>query len=363
MKARRKNSFSKIDFRRASLLILLIISVTNTGMARLKTPSNAVVATISGVPGAGAVVCSPDGRFVYVNCADEIAIIDTTIPQVVATVAMPFTVTLSCLAISPDGQTLYTVSQTDSNDYVVYVISTVSRTVTAQVSLNGEVRQIAMTPDGTELWIGNIHYPEPGIFILDTFSLTGDSLSLPTSGGAYGIAFTTAGQAYVSYENNNAKQLSIDLALINVSSETLANSNVAPALHAAPLAGAQQLTMNPNGKFLYAIDLARDATFTDAIAVNIATAGTKKYYSQGAGQHVMSQGVTPDGNYLYLGLYNYTTNTGAVTSLNAANGSAIGKSIPITPSPAAIAISPDGKYAYVTSSGAGSVTMIDITPL
>jgi DNA-binding beta-propeller fold protein YncE len=363
MKTAGKALFPNIDFPFVVLLILLIISATHPCAAKLKTPSNTVAATIQVGPSPGALVCSPDGRFVYVNCADEIAIIDTTSFQVIATVAMPYTVTLSCLAISPDGQNLYTVSQTDSNDYVLYVLSSTSKSVTAQVSLYGEVRQIAMTPDGTELWITNVHYPEPGLFILDTANLTGDSLSLPTSGGAYGVAFTAAGQAYVSYGNNDAKHFSTNVALINVSSETLASSNVAPALHAAPLAGALQLTMNPNGQHLYAIDLARDATFTDAIAVNTTTGKTKKYYSEGTGQHVMSQAVTPDGNYLYLGLYDYTNNTGTVTSFNAASGSVIGKSIPITPSPAAIAISPDGKYAYVSSSGAGTVTMIDIAPL
>ncbi len=156
-------------------------------------------------------------------------------------------------------------------------MSSTSKSVTAQVSLYGEVRQIAMTPAGTELWITNVHYPEPGLFILDTANLTGDSGFAFTSNfrRAYGVAFTAAGEAYVSYGNNDARHFSTNVALINVSSETLASSNVASALHAAPLAGALQLTMNPNGQHLYAIDLARDATFTDAIAVNTTTGKTK----------------------------------------------------------------------------------------
>lgn len=361
MKTEGKRSFSKKYFRDVYLLILLLVSVSDTYGA-LKTPSNTIVATIQTGPAPGSLVCSPNGNFVYANCEGEISVIDASTNQVISSLAMPATVNLSCLAISPDGQTLYTVSQTDSRDYVLYVISTATLTVTAQVSLSGEVRQIAMTPDGTELWITNVVYPEPGIFILDTVNLNGAGLSLPTFGGAYGIAFTSTGQAYVSYENNDTKYFSTDLALINVSSETIANANVAPGLHAAPLAGAQQVIINPNGNDVYVIDLARDREFTDAVAVNTVTGKTKKYYAVGTGQHVMSLGVTPDGNYLYLGVYDYTNNTAEVMSMNAANGNIIGSAVSITPSPAAIAIAPDGNYAYAASSAAGTVTVIDITP-
>ncbi len=97
MKTAGKALFPNIDFPFVFLLILLIISATHPCAAKLKTPSNTVVATIQVGPSPGALVCSPDGRFVYVNCADEIAIIDTTSFQVIATVAMPYGhVVLSC---------------------------------------------------------------------------------------------------------------------------------------------------------------------------------------------------------------------------------------------------------------------------
>jgi hypothetical protein len=73
-------------------------------------------------------------------------------------------------------------------------------------------------------------------------------------------------------------------------------------------------------------------------------------------EYVDCQGITPKGNYLYLGLQNTE-----VLSINPENGTAEGPSVPISGNPTAVAVRPDGKFiyaAYNNSDGDSFVTVI-----
>ena len=69
------------------------------------------------------------------------------------------------LAVSSNGKTVY-VADPDSNQ--VSVISASSGTVTKTLSITGDPDTLALTPDGSELWVGGL---TSGIMtVLDTAS-------------------------------------------------------------------------------------------------------------------------------------------------------------------------------------------------
>jgi DNA-binding beta-propeller fold protein YncE len=72
---------------------------------------------------------------------------------------------------------------------------------------------------------------------------------------------------------------------------------------------------------------------------------------------IVCQTVTPDGKFLYIG--SVTNFTGSLVSIDLPGGTAAGPAVQ-SRNPEAIAITPNGSYAYVSNDD--SVIVIDISP-
>ena len=84
------------------------------------------------------------------------------------------------LAISPDGQTLY--SCDDNSD--IQVISTASQTITATINLNvpvitGFAPILALSPDGTSLWVATFSSAIQAIYVINTATDQVASTTIP----------------------------------------------------------------------------------------------------------------------------------------------------------------------------------------
>jgi YVTN family beta-propeller protein len=134
-------------------------SADSVGIAA-KPPKNTVIATVKGGGSQSAIVVSPDSRTVYVAnyYSSSVSVLDATNNYVVegtATVGhYP-----DCLAISPDGTTLYVTCF--SNPGAVYVVDTTQPTYPTKATLNAGFYPygLAVTPDGKKLYVAGQSAP------------------------------------------------------------------------------------------------------------------------------------------------------------------------------------------------------------
>lgn len=148
------------------------------------------------------VVRIPDGPLALVsNSADAtLSIVDLNARSTVGTI----TLTLingsrgqpTGMAISPDGATAYVIDHADFPGSVIWVVDLVNRSVIKTLSVGGFPASIAITSDGSQVWVTS--RADGNITVIDTltntalFSLSGATL-------ATGVAFNPAGtRAYVA---------------------------------------------------------------------------------------------------------------------------------------------------------------------
>src|SRR5205814_8899225 len=132
------------------------------------TYTNAVIATI-GIGGAPVgVAITPDGSRAYVanNSIASVSVIDTATNTVIATVAQAQPVGV---AITPDGSRAY-VSNNSTAAGSVSVIDTATNTVTAKVGVGLYAQRLAITVEGTYLFVA--FFSVICVFLLDPATYT-----------------------------------------------------------------------------------------------------------------------------------------------------------------------------------------------
>jgi DNA-binding beta-propeller fold protein YncE len=353
--ARTGRLLSSIGFVFGWLLMLPV-----SGMAQTGTPTNTIVATISLPFDAATMVCSPDNKFVYVGgpskqqAIPEICVIDATANQVISTFAIgaQYVLTVDDLAISPDGQTLYTSA---ANNTLIEA-STVTQSVTATLPYGSQ--NVVMKPDGSQLWMieGSL------IQILDTQNNTLLSKPVKLPNFAESMTFTPDGtHAYVVYRNLRLSNYNV--ALVDCATEKILNDDIAGRrLHQNGLAGGDGVVMDPNSKNLYInvpYHLRADNPIGEVIKIFSMSGGPMKTIdSYGA------VGATPDGRYLYAFGYTPTIEQpSSLVSIDTTTDQPVGPSLSLSISyPPEFAIRPDGKYAYVLDQINGTLTVINIQP-
>src|SRR5260370_16413318 len=165
--------FSAICTRRFVAFSLLCTSVMVAVLGtKANPPRNRVVASLP-VSNPRDAVCSSDSQYVYVasNNSDftqgEISVISVATHEVISQFAAG--AQALGLAISPDGQTLYSCDD-NSN---IQVISTANHTVTATLNLNVPVITafspiLTLSPDGTSLWVATFSRATQAIYVINT---------------------------------------------------------------------------------------------------------------------------------------------------------------------------------------------------
>ncbi len=222
----------------------------------------------------------------------------------------------------------------------VSVIDTASTRVVATVGVGSQPQGLAITPDGTRVYVANCG---GDVFLIDTSS-NRVTAKVVVGGCPTGVAITPDGKnAYVTRDNANS------VAVIDTS-----DNKVVATVSVGPAPGGVAVT--PDGRRAYVPNVGMGSSSVSVIDTSSNTVAA----TVGLG-NVGSVGVafTPDGKRAYvkndIGSSAVsvidTSSNNVITTIGLAGGNDI--------SPFGLAITPDGKRAYVTRFNANSVAVID----
>ena len=341
--------------------LCVFFSLINVSTVLATPPQNKVVATVTVGALPGSLVCSPDNAFVYVVISGGIAVINTSTNQLTATYSLPGMQTF--LAISPNGQTLYA-SDIANTGNGVQVISASTGALSTLIPFPFPT-DLKVTPDGTQLWVCNsTNDPTTGgIYIVDTATNSVSASPILVANTApKTVLFSPNGTTAYAIYAQIPPNLKSYLVQIDVSNDTVLNANFAgKALHAKGLNGPVYLSIHPNDRKIYANELNVNSFLVNAVVLS--TKKAKTIYAP-TGQHSISaQAITPGGAYLYLVEPGNGPNLpGTVVSISSSTGALAGPTAAVGVNPTGIALSPNGKFAYVSNNTDGTVTVIDIQP-
>lgn len=262
--------------------------------------------------------------------------------QLVATIPLGFNVFPRAVVVSPDSQTIYVTSSSDSGG-LVSVIDSHSNTVTGTIPVGGGLLDgLAITPDGSTLYVGNAG-SVPGttsVVVISTATKTVTAnieLSAPD-----GLAVNPSGTTvYVTDPANKA------ISII----QTATNKLIPDAINVGDVP--EQIAVSPNGKLAYVSTTNNVVSAIDLVAKQvIATIPFKNRNGV-----PVSLSFTPDGQRLYICKHQ------VVRVADTSTNKIIGKSVmPVAGREMNVgqtAITPDGKFLYQPFAGANTIVMLD----
>lgn len=363
MKGKQNHRFLRVGIRSAVTMFLM----ANISSIACATPRNTVVREVKYKDQPSDIICSPDGKFVYMaDYSGVISVIDAQNNRRTGS-RLEIGTKQPSLAISPDSKMLYAGAYLTPPYYALDFISTATLSLVTQVQLEYGWEFIALTPDGKEVWVPASNN---GIYVVDTAThqVAPNQISVP--GGPGSLVFTPDGtQCYVCYFPSNSKNGFLTrLALIDTASRTVINDNVAGReLHSGNLQGPVFLAVNPVRNEIYALVNTTDAVSNVIVVISTTDNRARKLYvpasPKGTAQSLCA---TPNGKFLYCGLDNFPdTPLFQVVSIGATYGKSCGQ--PLDGFIASeIAIRPDSKYAYLLGtdfSGSNNIVeIVDIGP-
>lgn len=322
----------------------------------LALPKNTIVATISAGNTPDRVVVSPNSQVAYVANLGPgtVSVIDAATNTVTATI--PLGTFPNSLAITPNGQTVYA---GNGSSETVSVISTATNSVIATVPITGNVpRGLAVSPDGTTVYIATSSDSTrnaSNILIIDTSTNQLSSSAIPIKGNGFQVAFTPSGQeAYVgSFTYAKTNTWNYFFSRVDTSTLTVLGSMQIKQTPVPPNETGFNFVINPAGTQVYLAEyegmVAVFSTTTNKIFKRISEPDLAGFSDTSA--------VTPDGKYLYMPV------GGSVAMTDVATRRYV-SSFPINSgdgTPVAMAVAPNGNYAYVCDYSDAFVYVVDIS--
>ena len=268
------------------------------------------------------------------------------------------------IAITPDGGYAYVTNYNDGSVSVISTANAISDTppfVIRTVSLDGDLSPdyVAINPSGTQAWVtGSSGSDQVGVIstanvLSDTPPYVIDTISgLENTGGtgATGIAFTSDGtKAFV--EDGGGGGANGDVYVIDTATATLASGPNPIGVGISPtdiaISGGYAYDVDSCGSYCsqsYGGTLSVIDTSSQTVANSI---GLPAYYNDGVA-------ITPNGKYAFV-----TTSSGGISVVSTqSNPPSLFDSVGVSGNPVGIAITQDGAYAYVTNSKDNSVSVI-----
>ena len=336
---------------RVTLLVIAVLGWTLvSGFAY--NPKNIVVATVPVGALPFSLVVSPDNSLVYVGNEgpNSISAINTATNQVSFTInlsGLPF-----YLAITPDGSKLHCIELDTNADFE---FSTVTKKLIQNYATGPSPQQLAISPDGHLVYIPNAYNGTVTV-------ISNDSLQSPivVKGSPVAAIFSPDGKhAYITNQGSSPDFVYY-VSVIDTTNNTV-SAVIDPSAMPYPAGG---LAISPDGATLY---LAGENTnFEPVVAfIDIATnqithtilLKQRSFFDPGI------PALTPDGLFLYVPVLTGRSRPAdnAVKVINTATKEKIGRVV-VGKEPVAVAIAPDGNYAYVSNYLDATVSVIDISP-
>lgn len=330
--------------------------------------------------GPDSIAITPDGQYAYVtnNAGNSVSVINLASNRVTATITglsappvevkgggpIPGTTMMTSgampdyVAITPDGQYAYVAN---SGNASVSAISTATNKVVVNIPVGYEPFCIAITPNGKYAYVSD--YSNYSVSVIDT-ATNQVTTNITLSGGPKGVALTPNGEyAYVSEYTFNYKTMATAcyVAVIDTATNTVKTK--------IPVDGYPgYIAITPNGKSVYVVSLDN----SDDMAANgfvsvINTADNQVTSKISVGSRPNGIAITPNGEYAYVTnvgtdeYVNYPTPVNSSISVVSLTSNKVIATlqVPVGDTPYAMAVTPNGQYAYLTNGGPGSVTAID----
>ncbi len=230
-------------------------------------------------------------------------------------------------------------SDTDNNS--VRVFDPVAGSLVANVRVGGEPRGLAISPDGSRLYVGNKR--SATVSVVDTATLqTLDPIRLPAGSEPFGLAIMPDGaKLYVANEAGNGSVFSIDLASINT-------AQGAPPIEIATGRGARQIAISPDGSLAY-------ITNTVAGSVAILDTLTDTVVSVISVSQPSGVAFSPNGNHVYV---SSASSRGRVLAFETGGAPTPVREWQVGDTPVGMALSPDGSLLAVANRGSDFLSLI-----
>ena len=292
----------------------------------------AAVAALGLASTASAAPCAGSG--IALSDAGTALRFSTSTRAVTQSLTLPST-DLQAIAITPDGATAYAIDHAFAGSAAVYVIDTAAMTRRATLTLGltppAFATSLALSPDGTRLYVGYEDGAAPRIAVIDAAAST-MLTSYATPGG----------------QDASSLAVSNDGATLYIAAGRLYSVDAADGSSAQPLSDpATALRVATGGSTRYVL-----GDLTSSVLTQTGTAQATQLAAS-AGGRGLALAVAPDGGTVYAGtegtgtasLAAVSTTTGVVTPIGAA--ASFGT--------VAVAVGPDGRSIY-----AGSPARLDV---
>lgn len=351
--------------------LLLMLSVH----AAAANPGQVIASINVGINPAG-IAITPNGRFAYVandnqdqiSGDDSVSVIDLCTNKVIKTIFdpsfnQPYTVTINAA-----GTKAYI---TNSNSTTIAIIDIATNTVIGLINGFDGPSGMAIMPDGKTAYVNNYGGPEGvgsgngmtvNVVDLETNSIIGAPIVVGLAPAA--LAITPDGEfLYVAdYVDGNP-----GTGLVTVL-RTSDNTIVATI---PGFSGPFIIAITPNGCFAYVTNFGSNNFSPVGNTVSVISTKTNTIIATiTLGTQPSGVAITPDGNYVYVSNYNtlylgpnythLTPGEGTVNIIDTCTNKVICPTIVVGASPANIAISPNGAFAYVSNYSSNNVSVINI---
>lgn len=336
---------------------------------------NIVVATMNaGVTPAGIGII-PSGCKAYVannnnygiDGEDSVTVLDLKDNTVKSTIYhdsfnQPYTIT-----INPSGTKAYV---SNSNSTTVAVISTETDQVIAVIDGFDGPSGMAITPDGLFGYVNNYGGPEGlgsgngttvRLVNLTTNSIVGDAITVDQAPAALAISPDGKYVYSVNYVDGNPGTGTMSVI------STCTNTVIATV---NGFSGPFNIAITPNGKYAYVSNFGSNNFAPFGSTVSIVNLCGFSIKTVNVGIQPSGVAISPDGHRAYVTNYNtlyagenftdLTAGQGSVNIIDTNKKKLVPPTIAVDQSPANIAISPNGKYAYVTNYTSNTVNVIKL---
>lgn len=344
-----------------------------------------IVSTIGVGNNPNGIAITSDNRFAYVannNNAgimggDTVSVIDLSTNTVVQTISdasfsEPYTVT-----ISPDDTKVYV---SNSNGTTMSIIDIETNTVIGTIGGFDGPSGMAITPDGKTGYVNN-YGATPGVgsgngTIVNVVNLTTNTITgaITVDQAPAGLAISPDG-AYVyviNYVDGNPFTGTINII------ETSTNTVVG---RIRGFFGPFGIAITPNGNYAYVTNFGSNnfSPTSGGVAPNVVSGTTVSKVNLKTntieatfrlGNQPSGVAISPDGRFVYVTNYNtfyqgpnftnLTPGKGTLNIISVCTDQISRQELTMGASPANIAISPDGKRAYVTNYSSNNVKVINI---
>jgi YVTN family beta-propeller protein len=320
------------------MLMALGVSGLQAGSKPLE---NEVIDVIYGLSGPTGVVVSANSKYIFVAeySNNTLAVIDAATHQIIDNAIYAGTRAFG-VALTPNGKTLYV-----GNVGGVFGFTTNSFIQTQSLTGSGTSYGLAVSPNGKSLYV--VAGGSGEISVFDTAGAGTFVKNIAVGTDPIDVAFTPNGKtAYVT----------------NSFDGTVSVIDVKTSSPGSPITGLDVpygINITPNGETAYVLNA--DSVGVINTKTNTVTASIDlSSYGNGTGYFM---GLTPDGKYLYVPVNKYPASKGNLVVINTATNlvTNLAPAAQLGDYPTAIAISPNGKYAYVTDTVDGTLTVIAIS--